>query len=375
MNRFAFAMLLTLVGWSVPSEARTLTGESRRLRLSAVYDVAPGCMNAATFLHKLSEHIAAGGGNDLKSYVVVYYDDDKQQYAAAMTFNGSEPLVLRGSNCNELLEDAILEAGMARTNIAPKNREDKGHVIDFMTRAGRLEPRAPLTLVAPNTLSVAKAPPPAAKPPAPSPSATSPQDAVEEVGKTSPGFQLASHLQMAQGVLPRPAWGTGLSAAMQWGGTLWRLDTTVWQTQRWKPWNEPRFPDSSLTLLSAGLSACSQLLQLPMRGSPIRLNACIRAGLSRLVANASKTFGGASVDNRQIGTRLGLAWYLNPLVIRLFGRVDSVFRGPALGLDSSITAEGSPRDNAFRMASAVSTVGLQIGWNFEALSGDATVRN
>ncbi len=381
--RLQAAVAIALLTPALPSTSARASEPSDpglAMQLELSYRVAPGCMSAGQFLKLLAKHVSAGGGNRLRgARVLVLRREDG--YELAMKFSGNPAMHLPPApDCNGLLREAVLEAGMARAPVMVDEWAD-----EFFMHAAR-SPSDPTPVAAlpaagespaafDETSSTAGLRNAALRTSLPTASPGSLRDgrAPSEPAKPRPPrYEVFAHVAVTDGVLPRLAVGAGLTLGARLGSARLRLSGTGWHAQHWAPWSNPRYPRAEVDLLSARLEACGPLFTAPLAEGEMSLLTCASAGGYRLALSASESYPDeASVGTAAFGARVGVAVSLSNLRIEAFGGVEMLLPGKALHYESAATDAGDPEGNGvsqLALRASVFGVHLRVGWALDTES-------
>jgi hypothetical protein len=292
-----------------PSEA-----EEAPLELRVSYRAPRECPSSGDFLAALQQHVAAGGSGPIDADVrITRASATEFELVLRLRVEGkSSESVTRAESCLPLVQLAALDASMARTAGAGAR-----------SALGALPP--PFELAPSPTLEAAAPFEPAAAGDAgPETPLTGPRPAGERDGGTRP-FVLAD-VRSARGMLPRAAWGRGLSAGVARDIGSLRVSATLWQGQ--SAWFAPdgtspmqlAFEQRSLELTPCAGRALTPLL---------RLDGCARLGAHRIGTNAEGARTYASVGAAALAS-------LSPwrgLRIELEGSLSAAIQPPSFGAD------------------------------------------
>ena len=284
------------------SAAIPARGDALELRLR--YRAPRECPSGSDFLETLQEHLAAGGTGAIDAEVAITRQSaGREGYELTLHLRVAgqrSESVARAEACDDLMHLAALNASMART----------AALGGAMSSRGALSSRGPL-------------PPPAASiEPGPDPSlAADGGELLSEPGRAAgPGEPatrafVLGEVRTTAGMLPRLAWGRGVTAGVSRGFVSLRLSATWWEAQQhaFSPERTSPIPlefeQRSLELSPCAGGALSTLLRL----DGCALLAGHRAHTSAGEVQVSGSIGAAALDTLspwrglQVAVESGLA--------------------------------------------------------------------
>ncbi|HTV20400.1 MAG TPA: hypothetical protein VMG12_17070 [Polyangiaceae bacterium] len=296
---------------AAPSAAATAPSEApEALELRIRYRAPRECPSSGNFLDALQRHIAAGGAGGIDADVDI-------QRASGTEFELSLRLRVAGNvsessaraeSCLELMQLAALNASMARTT-SPLGPDVLAATVDDVAASPKLEANAPREVPALGRDAGAEA---------------SARESATD-GRTR-AFVLGE-MRTAGGMLPRQAWGPGLSVGVARDIGSLRSSFTSWQGQR-----SVFTPDqtSPMTLdfeqQSLELAPCAGFALTPA----LRVDGCVLLGAHRVRTNAESARVSGSIGAGALAT-------LSPwrgLRVELEGSVSAAFARPSFAADA-----------------------------------------